>query len=213
MAEILHRETSEVLHSLNAEQVASRSLNGLDLTGADLRKKNLAGFNIASCNLTDAIFDGSKMDKCRMQNCIIRRASFCGTSLIAARIGDTNLDLSDFTGCIATGIHFRHCKINGATFVNANLAESDFSFSEIRSNFHKANLRNANLYGADLSNGDFTYADLEGATMTEAKILRAEFKFAKMVGSVGTNGRTWGASVKAHDPKKPWWKVWGRAAI
>jgi uncharacterized protein YjbI with pentapeptide repeats len=92
-------------------------------------------------------------------------------------------------------------------------SKADFSFAEMRgSNFHGSILTKANLYGADVSEGDFSQSDLRDCNMTDAKIFKADFNFAKMTGSVGTNGRPWGASIKAA-AKKPWWQIWRSAAL
>ena len=56
-------------------------------------------------------------------------------------------------------------------------------------------------------------ADLRKADMTDAKIARATFTYAKMEGSIGTNGRPWGFTVKPAQGKKAWWKVWDNAAL
>ena len=47
--------------------------------------------------------------------------------------------------------------------------------------------------------------------MTDANILRADFSYAKMQESIGSNGKPWGYS--ANRPKRAWWKIWKSAAM
>ena len=67
--------------------------------------------------------------------------------------------------------------------------------------------KKANLYGVDFTGADLSRADLREADMTGAKIARADFTYAKLQGSIGTNGKPWGFTSKK-EQKKPWWKVW-----
>ncbi|HMP80332.1 MAG TPA: pentapeptide repeat-containing protein [Pirellulaceae bacterium] len=211
MIEIKHRETGEVLLRIDADSLAKININGEDLAHADFSGMDLTATKIASCNLSEASFRNAKMDRCRIQNCGARRTDFAGASLIEANLSDNVMDFADFTEVDAVRGQFRHAKMNGGVFIKGNFAHADFSFSELRGNFHGAILVKANLFGADLTSADLTGADLREADMTDARIQRADFNFAKMQGCIGTNGKTWGAAVKASG-KRPWWQIWGRGA-
>lgn len=130
-----------------------------------------------------------------------------------ADMSDNVLDVGKFIGCVAVGAMFRHSTFNGADLSKGNFSDADFFFAEARANFKGATLVSANLFGADLTTADFTQADLRKANMTDAKIARATFTYTKMEGSIGTNGRPWGFTVKPKEEKKAWWKVWNNVAL
>jgi uncharacterized protein YjbI with pentapeptide repeats len=122
------------------------------------------------------------------------------------------MHLADFSEVDASNSQFRHCKLSGATCSRGNFTKADFSFAEMHGNFNHADLNHANLYSCDLAASDFSHSDLRESVMTEAKIQQADFTFAKMQGSIGTNGKPWGVAAVKVVSKKPWWQVWGRNA-
>ncbi len=211
MVQILHRETGKVLLKAKNESLRGCKLAGYDLTGANFANMDLRGIKISGCNLADSDFRGAIFEQSRIESSILKRCFFSGANLSAADLSDNVFDGANFKECLAVGTLFRHCKINNASFAKSDLTKADFFFAELRSDFSNAILFETNLFGADLTTADFTKADLRKAVMTDCRIARAIFAYAKMEGCVGTNGQPWGFAVKAKSSKKPWWKVWESA--
>lgn len=211
--EIKHKSSGKVLARLNkADSLAGRKINGVNLSGASFVGQDMRGVGFISCNLTDADFSGCNLGKSLVKNSVLRRANFSNTVFDEANFSDAIFEVADFSNAVGKNVKFRHSKLNGADCTKVDFSGSDFSFAEIRANFQRANLKNSNLYGADLSTGSFVYVDFEGANMTDAKILRADFTYAKMQGCIGTNGKPWGQTVK-NPQKKKWWQGWSKAAL
>jgi uncharacterized protein YjbI with pentapeptide repeats len=150
----------------------------------------------------------------QFHNCMLKRVNFGEAVLEDAEMSDAVLDASDWIGAKASRIALRHAKLNNANMTGSDLSNSDCSFAEMRCLLIHADLSGANLYGVDFSGADLSQANLQNANMTGAKILGAKFAYAKMQGSISTNGKPWGANAptaKAGD-KRSWWQIW-RAAI
>ncbi len=211
MVQILQKETGKILLKAKNDSLRGCKLAGYDLSGADFGNQDLSGCKFSGCNLSESDFRGAKFEQCKIESSILKRCSFSGANLSHADLSDNVFDNSTFKETIAVGTLFRHCKINNANFSKADLTKADFFFSELRSDFTNAILYETNLFGADLTTADFTKADLRKANMTDCRIARAIFAYAKMEGCIGTNGQPWGFAVKAKSSKKPWWKVWESA--
>jgi len=185
MLEIKHRTTGKRLLKVKNDSLTGCKLSGLDLVGADFRGVDFSACRITGCNLRADLRD--------------------------ADMSDNVMELSKFIKCNAENAKFRHCRINRGIFANSNFKKVDFFFADLRGSFRSADLEGANMFGADLTGADFTNANLQKANMTDAKIARAIFAYAKMQGSIGTNGQPWGFAIKSKQDKKPWWKVWNDA--
>lgn len=211
MLEIKHRTTGKRLLKVKNASLTGCKLSGLDLVGADFRGIDFSACRFTGCNLSDSDFTNAKLVGCKMDNCVVKRADLTGTDLRDADLSDNVMELSKFIKCNAENAKFRHCRINRGIFANGNFKKVDFFFADLRGSFRSADLEGANLFGADLTGADFTSANLQKANMTDAKIARAIFAYAKMQGSIGTNGQPWGFAIKSKQEKKPWWKVWNDA--
>ncbi|MDG2185394.1 MAG: pentapeptide repeat-containing protein [Mariniblastus sp.] len=211
MIEIKHKSTGKVLHTVDGDSLRGCRLKCIDLRGADFQNQDLSKSYLSGCSLSEADLRTANLSNTKILNCVAQRTDFTNANLSNADLSDNVLDVSRFVKVNAKGCKFRHAKINGADFSEGNLDGTDFFFSELRSNFTAACLIGANLFGADMCNADFTRADLRKSIMTDCKILGAKFEYAKLQGSIGTNGHPWGFSSK-NLPKKQWWKIWSSAA-
>ena len=213
MVQIKHKTSGKFLLKAKNESIRGCVLSGHDLTGADFSGQDLSGCKFTGCNFCDSDFSGANLSFSKIDNCVLRRADFSDATLTKADFSDSVLDVAILCRCMAVGALFRHSKLNGTDMSKGNFSDADFFFAEARSKFDHAILVGANQFGADLTTADFTQADLRKADMTDAKIARATFTYAKMEGSIGTNGRPWGFTVKPAQEKKAWWKVWDNAAL
>jgi hypothetical protein len=92
---------------------------------------------------------------CDLDNADLRRASFWGCTLQGTRLN--NADLSQ---CTARFVRFSRAKLAGAKLVESDL--------------RGASLRKADLTGANLRKAVLRFASLVGATITDARLDRAE---------------------------------------
>ncbi len=213
MIEILDRKSRQVLLTLDFESLNGVLIDGVNFQNADLRKLDFSDTRFKACNFADADCREAVFSNAKFQSCSFKRTAFVGAKIDSAEMSDSQMDVADMRDVRGAGVQLRHCKINNADLTGAYLKGADCSFSEMRCNLHKANLSQANLYGVDFTGADLSYANLTKSDMSGAVILNANFTFAKMTDSIGTNGKPWGNSASKHEPKKPWWQIWKRAAL
>lgn len=181
---------------LNSVKFSSAKLAGADFSGADLHTVDFANAGMQGANLAGlrsylANFSGSDL----------RRADFSKANLFHARLDGADLRDAILSGASLEKASLRGARLAGAklTEINlyqANLSDTDLSGADLGGrSLQGVNLRNAKLVGADLRDaflagpvgfaraeesllGPGRPADLRGADLTDARLDRADLRFA-----------------------------------
>lgn len=185
--------------------LSGKRLNKLDLSNLDLTRAKLTSTRINGCNARNSKFDGISLDGAWALKSDFTGASFVGASLFQTQMMDAVVDRANFAHAMVgadlsraslRGASFvdarlapdltnqsmglmrgvlKSAKLDGASFVRADLKRSAFEFASLRGvDFTDADLEGSELAGADLTganvaNANFAKADVNGATLVDLK--------------------------------------------
>jgi uncharacterized protein YjbI with pentapeptide repeats len=90
MIEIKHKDTGEVLHTVDAD-----SLSGANLRYADLRYANLSGANLSYANLRYANLSYANLSYANLRSAKLRGANLSYANLRSADLRDADLIVAD----------------------------------------------------------------------------------------------------------------------
>ena len=210
----IKNSAGEILVSLEVDSLRGHKFEGLDLSSADLSEMDLSEALFRNCKLARANCRGANFSKARIENSVANGIDFTSADLQDADLSDIVMKGANLDFVNAKGAQFRHAKLSNCSFKRAILIRADFNFAELQADLSDSDLTGANLISADLTDADLRSANLEKANMTSANISNTNFKDARMVGSISPNGRVWGVEGPfKHRQKKPWWRMWGNAAL
>ncbi len=213
MAQILHRETGEVL--FEAEGLTIREtlfeayrkkveLHSTDLRGADLRGADLSGLNLSEAFLLAADLHEADLHEADLSKAILRVANLRGADLRGANLRGANLSGADLQGANLRetflreaflhsvnlssvnlrGANLRGVNLSGANLSGVNLSGANLREANLRSaNLREAYLRSANLRSANLSSVNLLGADLLGADLLGADLREADLREADLSGA------------------------------
>lgn len=206
--------SGEIIVSLEVDSLKGHKFEGLDLSGADMSEMDLSEAVFRNCKLARANCRGANFSKAKIENSVANGIDFTSADLQDADLSDIVMKGANLDFVNAKGTQFRHAKLSNCSFKRAILIRADFNFAELQADLSDSDLTGANLISADLTDGDLRRANLERANMTSANVSNTNFKDARMVGSISPNGRVWGVDGPfKHRQKKPWWRMWGNAAL
>jgi len=207
--------------ALAGAKLAAATLERADLTDADLSEADLTDAKLADATLTDAIFDGSKMAGAILDRAAAADASFTEADLTGASLGKADLSRADLSGCLLHRASFRGANLTetrvegaagtGVDFSGANLtglraAEGcDFSHGSFRqamaheSIWHGARLVEADFSYARMQGADFSGAAMESATLYAADMTHARFRRTDLRGASLVEMKLFEASLERAD--------------
>lgn len=111
MVEIRHKDTGDLLCSIDAE----------DLIEADLSDKVLTGANLTTQNLTGANLNGAVLDRADLTNTDMTLAKMRGASLCQTRLDNTNL----------TGAELQAARFENAIFIRCSTLHLAIGLDEV----------------------------------------------------------------------------------
>ncbi|MGE5810767.1 MAG: DUF2169 domain-containing protein [Ignavibacteria bacterium] len=165
------------MHNSQLNEVKGKNsfFAGADLTEAKLLKSDF----------TDSDFSKCIMDKANFQGSNLKGASIEGASGIQANLSETDLTgLKASGGCNFKKASFQNAKGLESIWEKANLAESDFSFSEMEgANFSSAIMEKAKLYAANMKFARFTKTNLTNAAFTKMNLFQGSMEKANLTGT------------------------------
>jgi uncharacterized protein YjbI with pentapeptide repeats len=102
-----------------------------------------AGMVFDNLDLADFDFSGLKLESASFRNCNLFRGCFVDADLNGTTFYGSDLQRADFTGANLTNVDFSHadlrlsvfyggCKLTGANFYKANIADAIFDSKEIK---------------------------------------------------------------------------------
>lgn len=141
--------------------LAHARLSGLKAIGADFTGCNLGGAKLAGAVFDDAVFTDAIFMKTSLAKTSMRGAVLKGTNLL-----ETTWGHGDWSGCMASDLHFIGCKFEDHVFAGANLA---------RATFVECDLSDLDLRSADLSSANFVRCAMSGARLSGACLAKAVF--------------------------------------
>lgn len=144
------------------ESLANRNLTGVDLSGLDLSGADLRGALMES-----ASFAGARLERTRLDDCVLAHARFDGAELSGASFVGANLGSASFAEVRGGApVDLRKANLWKASLAGASLTH--------------ANLEEASLWEADLSRADLSHATLSSASFYRTQLLGARFSGAVM---------------------------------
>ena len=187
--------------NLSKQKIGKQNLAGAKLAGANLSGATLTGTNLAGADLTGANLRGATLNGVNLTG-----AKLAGATFTAARLSGVDFSAPSATRRSTRGPFaiFRcaislsslkpagivaECKgawLNGASFVDATIADSDFRGAELlgakftrakvtRTDFSGADLERAGLQDSAISNSKFVVAMLAAASAQGATISGSDF--------------------------------------
>lgn len=106
--EIKHRQTNDVLHTVEADTLRNANLSGVTLSGANLMGADLRGANLRDTDLYGANLHGVDFSGADLRGAIFRKANLYG-----AKLHDTDLYGVDFSGANLIGADLQGAKLSG----------------------------------------------------------------------------------------------------
>lgn len=172
------------LSGINAEEV--------DFTEADFSLATMNEANFIGANLTDASLEGATGIRMNLSRANLTRlrasenANFAGGKFIQCE-GDESI----WEGANLKSTDFRHTKLHGADFTDADMEQANFSYADLReSRLISAKLVRAkfvyvNLFRGSLEKSDLQFADFRNANLYEVEFLESSpektlFEFANL---------------------------------
>ncbi|MCC6608538.1 MAG: pentapeptide repeat-containing protein [Burkholderiales bacterium] len=175
----------------NSAKLAGADFSGADLHAVDFSDADLQGANLAGLRSYLANFSGSDL----------RRADFSKSNLFHARLDGAdlrgaNLAGASFERASLRGVRLDGAKLDGINLYGADLTDTDLSGANlVGRSLQGIALRNSRLVGADLReaflagpvaaaraneslHGPGRPADLRGTDLTDARLDRADLRFA-----------------------------------
>ncbi|WP_069789469.1 protein kinase domain-containing protein [Cyanobacterium sp. IPPAS B-1200] len=125
---------------------------------------------------------------------------------------EQELNNINLTGVKLSKFIFRYAQLEGAIFIESNLAQSNFYSSNVQgANFSNANLAQAYFAKSELRDADFRGANLQGADFTNANLADTNFCGANLKNSKITQNQLKEAKVNwatvFPDGGRRWWKL------
>ena len=121
MIEIKHKKTGEILHTVDAD----------DLAGADLRRADLTGAYLTDADLRDADLTGAYLRGAILGGADLRRSILRGAILGGADLEDADLRRADLEGAILTGAILTGADLTGADLGGADLTGADLGGADL----------------------------------------------------------------------------------
>ena len=133
----------------------------VNLKGADLSGKDLSGLNLSGAIFEEADLRGAKLLKANLSKANFKNAD----------MGESDANLTDFSGSNIEAADFSEADVTTARFHNVKAKAAIFRNSE---------MSGANFRNADLTDADFTSADLSGAVFSETTVIRTLMQGAEL---------------------------------
>lgn len=192
------------LSGVNLEGVSFHKTN---LSGADLKRAYLPNSYFGYANLSGADFSGADVVISDFHNANLSGANFSGAGLIEANFADADLSGADFSGASLGGARFFNADLSGANLNGSSIRDADVRGARLQnaatfinadltdSNFSGVNFNGSDLSGANLQNATLDGADLSGANLNGASLIYASFVETKLNGATLNGAHVYGLSV------------------
>ncbi|WP_147819597.1 pentapeptide repeat-containing protein [Salidesulfovibrio onnuriiensis] len=154
----------------------------------------LIGLDLQNAILYDANFNKMSLINVDFSNSYMRYAQLNQSSLWGCVFNETDLTMSNWSGCVAHVSNFNKSKLNNVhmrrgafikcDFHNASLVEADFTSSILTSSeFNESNMAAAIIVGSDLQNCSFEGAFINGIKYDRRNLKSRSLRVASAYGS------------------------------
>ncbi|MCF2149351.1 pentapeptide repeat-containing protein [Desmonostoc muscorum LEGE 12446] len=159
---------------LKETKLIETNLNNANLSGADLSRADLIQTKLSGANLSGAKLISAYLSKLDLSNTNLQNATFSGFNLSEFNFSGVELSQAKFIKADLSGADLSGAKLGGAELIGANLEQANLS---------KANLKEAKLKGANLFKANLEKADLRNSDLSDAFMIGANLKDAKVEGA------------------------------
>ena len=174
-------------------------LPGVDLTGANLEGASLTGADLRGALMGCADINDLLLsdDRVKAQCTDARGANFTRARMTDAKMSGIDLSGAKFEDARLENAELSYAHASGANFSSAHLVGVDFTGGAqlIGTNFLLTSLQGADLTGAKLMLADFSSAGLQGAILQHARLEGAILRDAELDGADLQNARLVGADL------------------
>lgn len=135
--EIKHRQTGEVLYTVDADTLVGADLRKVDLSYADLSGRDLRRADLSGAKIHFADFSGSDLSDARMlrisgQSPVMQCANLSRAGMYAADLPGVRTDRANLTGASLIRANLTDARMQGATLVGTRLDRADLACASLK---------------------------------------------------------------------------------